>query len=243
MRAKIHGPAGHGSLIHQGGAMAKLAKILKALDENLLPVHIVPGVRQMFHAMADGLSFPSSFVIRQMLNPSLTDPVLKILGENGNLFKPLLSNTVNATIVQGGNKVNVIPGEITLEMDGRLLPGFTPEDMLREIHELLKMDIEIEVMMHDPGPSDPDMGLFHTLGGILKSIDPEAIPLPLVLSAVTDGRFFSRLGIQTYGFTPMQLPPDMNFSQTIHAANERIPVAAVEFGTEAIFQAMQQFHA
>jgi len=177
------------------------------------------------------------------LNPGLTDLVLKILGENGNLFKPLLRNTVNATIVHGGNKINVLPSEIILDLDGRLLPGFAPEDLLVEINQLLKMDVEFEVVFHDPGPSDPDMGLYDTLGDILKNLDPEGIPFPLVLQGVTDGRFFSQLGIQTYGFTPMQLPPDMNFSKTIHAANERIPVAAVEFGAEAMFQAMQQFHA
>ena len=243
IRAKIHGQAGHGSMVNQGGAMAKLAELLKSLDENLLPVHVVPGVREMFIVMANGLSFPANFLIRQMLNPGLTDLVLKILGENGNLFKPLLRNTVNATIVHGGNKINVLPSEIILDLDGRLLPGFAPEDLLVEINQLLKMDVEFEVVFHDPGPSDPDMGLYDTLGDILKNLDPEGIPFPLVLQGVTDGRFFSQLGIQTYGFTPMQLPPDMNFSKTIHAANERIPVAAVEFGAEAMFQAMQQFHA
>ena len=47
--------------------------------------------------------------------------------------------------------------------------------------------------------------------------------MPLLLTAVTDGRFFSRLGIQTYGFTPMKLPADFSFQQVVHAADERIP--------------------
>jgi len=59
-------------------------------------------------------------------------------------------------------------------------------------------------------------------------------PIPMLLPAVTDGRFFSRLGIQTYGFLPMQLPADLNFMRLIHAPDERLPVDAVEFGTEAI---------
>ena len=70
---------------------------------------------------------------------------------------------------------------------------------------------------------------------------PRRIPLPLLLSGVTDARFFSRLGIQTYGFLPMQLPADFNFSQTIHAANERVPVESMTFGTDAIYTALQRF--
>jgi acetylornithine deacetylase/succinyl-diaminopimelate desuccinylase-like protein len=85
------------------------------------------------------------------------------------------------------------------------------------------------------------MGLFPLLSNILREADPAGIPLPLLLSAVTDGRYFSRLGIQTYGFLPMKLPPGWDFSQLIHAADERIPVEAVAFGAEAIYQALLRF--
>jgi acetylornithine deacetylase/succinyl-diaminopimelate desuccinylase-like protein len=54
------------------------------------------------------------------------------------------------------------------------------------------------------------------------------------LPAVSDARFFARLGIQTYGFLPMQLPAEMRFMELIHAENERLPIAAIDFGTEAI---------
>jgi acetylornithine deacetylase/succinyl-diaminopimelate desuccinylase-like protein len=85
------------------------------------------------------------------------------------------------------------------------------------------------------------MGLFDNLADILRETDPDGIPVPLLLSGTTDGRFFSRLGIQTYGFLPMPLPEDFNFSQTIHAANERIPVEALGFGTNAIYRLLQCF--
>jgi len=76
---------------------------------------------------------------------------------------------------------------------------------------------------------------------VLRSADAEAIPMPFLLPAVTDGRFFSRLGIQTYGFTPMQLPATFNFLQTIHAADERIPIDALEFGAGAIGEALRRY--
>jgi acetylornithine deacetylase/succinyl-diaminopimelate desuccinylase-like protein len=241
LRITLRGPAGHGSMVHRGGAMARLGQILQTLDRNMLPVHITPPVRQMFSMMAEGVSFPTSFALKQLLNPALSDRVLGLIGEAGKNFMPLFHNTVNATIVHGGDKVNVIPSEITLDLDGRLLPGFKPEQMLAELRQLLGADLEIEVVRHDPGPAEANMALFDTLSKILKEKDPNGHPIPLVLSGVTDARFFSQLGIQTYGFLPMTLPNEFKFASVIHAADERIPVDAMDFGAQAIFEALQRF--
>jgi acetylornithine deacetylase/succinyl-diaminopimelate desuccinylase-like protein len=87
----------------------------------------------------------------------------------------------------------------------------------------------------------PDMTLFETLGDIVRELDPAARPVPLLFPAVSDGRFFARLGIQTYGFLPMQLPEDLRFMELVHAEDERIPVDALEFGTSAIRQLLERF--
>ena len=108
-------------------------------------------------------------------------------------FEPMLRNTVNATIVRGGDKINVVPSEIELELDGRALPGFTPERADRaSCTTLVGRDIELEVVRHDPGPAEPDLGLFDTLAGVIRELDPEGIPVPLLQIGVTDGRFFSQ---------------------------------------------------
>jgi acetylornithine deacetylase/succinyl-diaminopimelate desuccinylase-like protein len=65
--------------------------------------------------------------------------------------------------------------------------------------------------------------------------------VPLLFPAVTDGRFFARVGIQTYGFLPMQLPDEMRFMELIHAENERMPVYALGFGTHAIRTLLDRF--
>jgi acetylornithine deacetylase/succinyl-diaminopimelate desuccinylase-like protein len=113
---------------------------------------------------------------------------------------------------------------------------------MAEVREVVGNDVELELIRHDPGPAQPDLGLFETLAGVLRELDPEGIPVPLLQIGVTDGRFFSRLGIQTYGFLPMRLPEDFGFARLIHAADERIPVDALEFGAEAVWRAIQRFH-
>jgi acetylornithine deacetylase/succinyl-diaminopimelate desuccinylase-like protein len=135
----------------------------------------------------------------------------------------------------------VIPSQVELGLDGRLLPGLKPELMLAEVRQLLGKEAEIELIRSDPGPAEANMGLFDTLGGILTEFDPEGKPIPFVMMGVTDARWFSKLGIQTYGFTPLKLPQDYNFMQAAHAADERIPVDAIDFGVQAIFKAMQRF--
>ncbi len=241
MKATVRGRGGHGSIPVRDGAMTKLGRLLQRLNQSDLPVHITPPARMMFDAMSAQLSGVQKAVLGQLTNPRLANSVVKLMGESGRTFYPLIHNTVSPTILHGSNKVNVIPSEIAVELDGRLLPGFGPEDMLRELQPIVGDDVELEVLRYDPGPSEPDMQLFNTLADILRQADPEGTPVPLLLSGVTDGRFFSRLGIQTYGFLPMPLPEDFNFSQTIHAANERVPATAIAFGADAIYQALQRF--
>jgi len=242
MEAAFRGQGGHGSMPVHGEAMAKLGRALRLLDRHNLPYHLTPGVRVMVESIAAALGGVSGLLFRQLTNPLLADRLLEALGPRVALFAPLLHNTASPTMAHASDKVNVIPSEVELGLDGRLLPGFRPEDMERELRALLGDDFDLEIVMFDPGPAEPDMGLFETLGGVLRQLDPEGVAVPLVMAGVTDARFFSRLGIQTYGFTPLKLPDDFNFIRTIHAADERVPVEALGFGTQAIFEAMQRFH-
>ena len=241
MKATVRGQGGHGSMPVKGGAMAQLSRLLKQLDEQDLPVHITPPTRMMIEAMSSALKPVQRLMFGQLNNPSMTNTILKLLGERGRVFYPLFHNTVSPTILKGSSKINVIPSEASVELDGRLLPGFSPEDMMAELRPIVGESVDLEVVDFDPGPAAPNMELFDTLAGVLTENDPEGVPAPLILSGVTDGRFFSRLGIQTYGFLPMTLPEDFNFTGTIHAANERIPAAAVDFGANAIFKVLQRF--
>jgi len=94
---------------------------------------------------------------------------------------------------------------------------------------------------YDPGPPEADLELYDLLADVLRQADPAGTPVPLLLAAFTDARHFARLGIQSYGFTPMQLPREMRFTELIHAADERIPVDAVRFGTDAVFRVLERY--
>jgi acetylornithine deacetylase/succinyl-diaminopimelate desuccinylase-like protein len=237
----VRGPGGHGSMPVRDAATARLAKVLRRLDRERLPVHPTAVAEDMVRTMATSLPLPQRVLLRALLMPALTDRVLDLMGDRARMLSAILHNTVSPTILKTTEKFNVIPSEVAVVLDGRLLPGQTPADLIRELRALVGEDVEVEVTRHDPGPSDPDLGLFATLAGILGEADPGSVALPLLMPGVTDGRFFSRLGVQTYGFLPMKLPPDFDFWRTVHAADERIPVEAVEFGADAIHKALERF--
>ena len=236
LRAIFRGEGGHGSMPVRGQAMARLARFLLSLDRKHTPVHITPVARAMVKGFASSLGGLKGAILRLMSCPAFTNKIISLLGDKGRIFYPIFHNTASPTILHGSSKINVIPGKVILELDGRLLPGFSPQDLIKELKDLAGEDVEIELVRFDPGPSEVDLGLWNTLEDTLREMDPEAKAVQFITTGVTDARFFARLGIQTYGFTPMKLPPDFNFVNTIHGPNERIPVEAVYFGAETIFR-------
>ena len=242
LRLTMRGPAGHGAMPICGGAMARLGRVLLDLDNKRTPIHVTPVTRMMIESLADAVRLPTSLVLRLLLKPRLTDRLIAGLGDRLRVMNTLFRNTVSPTVVRGGDEINVIPCQVTLDLDGRMLPGLAPEQIVAEVQAIVGRDVEIKVLGHDtPAPSQPDMSLFPLLAGILREMDRSATPIPYLQPAVTDARFFNRLGIQGYGFTPMNLPPDFNFQAIIHAADERIPVDSLNFGTAAMFEALRRY--
>lgn len=241
LKVTFRGPAGHGSMPIRGGAMAKLAQFLTRLDQNPLPVQITPPVRAMVEAMAAKLGGIRGLMLRQVLRPALSSQIVKLLGPAVSTFDPLLRNTASPTILHGSPAFNVIPGEVSVEVDGRLVPGLRPEVLVAEVQALAGPEGLVEVTTYDEGPAETDVGLLGLLTETLRAFDPAAEAIPLVLPGVTDARHLATLGIQSYGFTPMQLPPDFAFTKAIHAADERIPAAAVDWGAEVVYRVLVDY--
>ncbi len=239
----VRGPAGHGARPVRGGAMARLGRILQRFDAHRLPIHILPVTREMVESIARGLPRGVRGVVRQLLCPALTDRVLAALGDAGQSFAPLFRNTASPTMVRGGERLNVIPSEIHLGLDGRLLPGYTPDDLLAELAPILRRDGEATVRAETAVPLIPDLDFYGVLARLLERHAPGTTAVPFLLPASTDGRHLARLGICTYGFTPMMLPPEVSFFSSIHGADERIPLEAVTFGADVLYDVIREYGA
>lgn len=238
----IEGPAGHGSMPIRGGAMARLGKILTALDRRPLPIHVTPPTRMMVEALAAHTTGATRWALERLADERTAGATLRAMRSRLGIFEPLFRNTVSPTVVRGGDKHNVIPSRVTLGLDGRMLPGFTVEEFTAELRGVVGFDCEI-IATTDGSTSaqEPDLGLFGLLSAALVDQDPEAVPIPFLLPAVTDGRWFARLGIQPYGYTPMSLPDGFDFQKTVHGADERIPVDALQFGADALVGVLRRY--
>jgi acetylornithine deacetylase/succinyl-diaminopimelate desuccinylase-like protein len=239
--ATLRGPGGHGSIPARGGAMSKVGALLTKLDTARLPVHITPPVKLLLEGMRDALDEPWKGRMAALLDPVLADAALNELGPTGRNLDAALHNTVNATIISGGLKINVVPGEVQVQLDGRLLPSFGPEDMLRELRDVLGPDPELEVQLVGPAQPEIDLSQLDLFASVLREADPGCIPLPYLVTGGTDARHFAKLGIRTYGFLPLNNPADFNGATTIHAADERVPVSALEFGARCVFEAVMRY--
>jgi acetylornithine deacetylase/succinyl-diaminopimelate desuccinylase-like protein len=164
-----------------------------------------------------------------------------LLGRKGKILDPILHNTVNITSIHGGEQTYGIPGRIDIGLAATLLPGFGPDDIQSELKKIIGEDLELEVSMPEYLLPELDMGLFETLKEIIEEYDVKGNAIPMLLPSPTDGRFFSKLGIQTYGFLPMTLPERFDFTRMIHSSNERIPLEAIRFGTDSIYRLLQRF--
>jgi acetylornithine deacetylase/succinyl-diaminopimelate desuccinylase-like protein len=241
MVVTLRGPGGHGSIPAHGRAMAKLGDVITRLDKNRLPVHITAPVQLQLESMRDALDEPLKSALAGLLDPARSDAALDQVGRLGAELDAVLHNTVNATIVSGGLKINVIPSAVQVHLDGRLLPGFGPDDMVRELRAVIGDEPEIEVLLVGPAQPPIDLSQFELLASILREGDPGSVPIPFLQPGATDGRHFSKLGIVTYGFLPLNNPEDFNASPTVHAADERVPVSALEFGAECVYDAVMRY--
>ena len=238
----FRGDPGHASMPVPGGAMAKLGEALVNLDNKHLPVHLTAPTRLMLEAMAPHVSPRTRIAIRGMLDERTAGATVTALRSRLGRMENLFRNTVTPTIVNGGDKLNVIPAEVTLTLDGRMLPGLSPLGFRDELASLLGVECNITFSTERSGMvPETDMGLFDLLASAVRTMDPGVIPIPYMSPAITDARWFSKLGITCYGFTPMRLPADFAFEATVHGANERIPVSALRPGANAYLDVFQRY--
>jgi len=135
--------------------MARLARLLDDLNRKRLPIHVTPIVSGMIETIAAHLPGRSGDLIARAAQTGRRRPRASEARAEAALARDAATQHCHATIVHGGDKVNVIPAQIDLELDGRLLPGFTPDDLIGELHGIVGDDIEVELVRHDPGLAEP----------------------------------------------------------------------------------------
>ncbi|GDY33279.1 M20/M25/M40 family metallo-hydrolase [Gandjariella thermophila] len=226
MRLRVRARAGHGSMIHEDNAVTKLAEAVARLGRHRFPLVPTDSVREFLAGVTEltGLEFPEDDL----------DGAVAKLGGIARIVGATLRDTANPTMLDAGYKANVIPSTAEAVVDCRVLPG-RQEAFLREVDELIGPDVEREWIANlPPVETTFDGALVDAMAESIRAEDPEARTLPYTLSGGTDAKAFSRLGIRCFGFAPLRLPPDLDFSALFHGVDERVPVDALRFGVRVL---------
>jgi acetylornithine deacetylase/succinyl-diaminopimelate desuccinylase-like protein len=226
MRLTARGRAGHGSMINDDNAVTALCEAVARLGRHQFPLRVTPTVRRFLAEISQVLGLD--------LDADDLDGVVGKLGPMAVLIGATLRNTVNPTMLDAGYKVNVIPGQAQAHVDGRFLPGYEDE-FFEAVDALIGPDVQREMLEHQIAlETDFEGHLVDAACEALKAEDPGARPVPYTLSGGTDAKAFSRLGIRCIGFSPLLLPPDLDFAGLFHGVDERVPVQALDFGTRVL---------
>lgn len=226
MRLHAKGRPGHGSMVHDDNAVTALAEAVARVGRHRFPLVLTPTVRTFLEQVSDllGIEFDPA------------DPELAIakLGPIANIVGATVRNTANPTRLDAGYKDNVIPGRASASIDCRSLPGQS-ELLLEQLRQVIGPDIEVEYTHRQSAVETSfDGDLVQAMSAALRAEDPGARPVPYMLSAGTDAKAFHRLGIRCFGFAPLRLPADLNFSALFHGIDERVPVDGLQFGVRVL---------
>ncbi len=247
IRARVRGEPGHGSMPRDDSSVIKLGTALAKLGKARMPMHSTRYVRDFLHVVASRQPAFARPLLRVLSHPKLMPRILKLLPDRSVArgFGAILSNTAAPTVVRAGGKINVIPAEAEVKIDGRTLPGQSDEDLLRELSHILGPEFELEVEKSlPPVTTEPiESPLYDIIVAEIKRREPEATVVPYLIPGFTDAKYFTRLGARWYGFSPVKIEPDsgMRFADMFHGHNERIPVAGLHWGAEVLWSVVSEF--
>ena len=231
IRLVAKGRAGHGSRLHEDNAVVKLAEAVSAIGRTRWPIRLTPTTTALLQGLSD------------LTGRSVDDPdVLAAASGPAEAFlRSTFRTTTNPTVLTAGYKHNVIPERAKALIDVRVLPG-TEDDVLAELQQIVGDDIAIETVVRDIGMETPFEGvLVEAMVQALGRHDPGVPVIPYLLGAGTDNKALSRLGIAGYGFAPLRLPADLDFTGMFHGVDERVPVESLVFGQRVLTDLLRSY--
>jgi len=222
MRLTAKGNAGHGSMRHPDNAVTSLAAAVTRLGQHTWPVRLTPSMQVLLSAVGEIAGVEAT--------PENAEDLVEEFGSAARMLGAVIRHSTNPTMLKAGYKVNVVPGEATAHVDGRFLPGFEDE-FFTTLGELVGDDISIDYVSKQHALETTfDGDLVDAITSSILAEDPEAKVAPYLMSGGTDAKHWKKLGIRSFGFAPLRLPADLDFTALFHGVDERVPVDALEFG-------------
>ena len=236
---------GHASVPLDDTAMKRMGEALVKLHAWQGRTIITAPVRMMLESIAAGVGAETRAQIATILEaaePTWEQLAALPFGEIDKLsLRATTRNTAVPTIIHGGQLINVIPSEVVLDVDGRLLPGEDPEAFRDEIQAAVGDDVEVQLIGRDSGTAaDPESDFFDAIKATMADLQPGIDVIPNLISGGTDAPLIP--GVKVYGFCPM-LPTErmQEYDPLVHGHNERIHLDDLEIGARFMHDLVVRF--
>jgi len=238
LKVKVKGIPGHGSSPTKHHALARLAPVLQDLiDEPYMGHKCNKFTKDCVDSLGDTLGGMGGWLFKSISGATSSKIVLGFVmpAPIAGFMASMVHNTAAPTMLQSGSKVNILPSSAELVVDCRVTPGTDPQEFIEEFKKRVGGACEVEPLLHGIGPpvenaykGNPIYDLCNT---IVHEADPGSLTAPCVIQGFTDARAYNEIGIPTYGFSPVWLPPCLPFMMLgFHGHNERIPVHGFRWG-------------
>jgi len=237
LRVVAHGRGGHGSALNPESAnhqlIAGLARLLA------LPQHwrVTAPVRDYLRALAPLHNAHWQHLLTHV------DEAIGDQGPREAIFPGmagLFLDTVQVTVLAGGDRINVVPAAAEARIDVRLLPDTDGAAFLAAVRGALGPQLAVEVLVTAP-PAPPSPASGRLYGAIRQVLGREAAVVPMLDAGTTDSRFFRERRVPAYGLAPFALGPDD--SGGIHGADEHLPLAELDRGVERMRRIVRAYAA
>ncbi len=222
---KATGDGGHSSMPVENNSVVKLARAVTALHENPFDPELVSPMTDMLKVLGGEIGGLKGWM---MQNQWLSEPLLASIMSGDPATNPQVRSTTAVTMFDAGIKENVISQKAEAKVNFRLLPGYTPEQLVIDVRDIIADD-SIEIVSNAWKKSPPVADIHgHGYGKVKSSIEsvlPETITVPGMLTATTDSPHYAELAPNIYRFHPFTL--SMSETKSIHGTNERISIESI----------------
>ena len=232
---------GHGSSPRVTSSVSRIIHALNLIRENPFPARIIPAVDTYFKSLSLNMSGENAESFADIKQAIKQEGFLEKLQEFSPSYHALTRDTCSLTMLQGSQKINVVPPVAKAEVDCRMLPDRSADEFIEDFNNLIQSaGVEVElVLAFAPAVSSTNSEFFQHIKSITASMHPGSRVAPAVSTGFTDSHFTRELGIDSYGFNPIIFDPK-DFSG-VHGNNERVKVSSYLQGTEDLHQIVSQF--
>ena len=247
-RITVHGTWGHGSMPRDDNALVMAAEAVRRLAAPG-EARVTDPIREFLDGIAAALPREQAELVRAIGgdDPRRSEAAIRTLCDPvaARAIRALLRDTISPDVLHAGVKYNVIPGEAVLDIDVRTLPGTTPEDAREEVLARLGDLAPHCSIEHVIGrsPVENERGdLYRLLADTIRAHDPEGVPVPVMMAFATDAKTTTlKLGVPTYGFTPLRLAADEPFLARFHGVDERVGLDALGWGLPVLYDVVAAY--